>query len=106
MEKFRDSKSKTGKGSFTPNPKFNFTKPNFARTDTKNINLKRISELNSSHQARIYLEKRGIKKLDYFYYCPKFKEWTNQQKKTFDTLRQDSDRIIIPFKDKDGKLFG
>ena len=106
MEKFRDSKSKTGKGSFTPNPKFNFPKPNFARTDTKNINLKRISELNSSHQARIYLEKRGIKKLDYFYYCPKFKEWTNQQKKTFDTLRQDSDRIIIPFKDKDGKLFG
>ena len=26
-------------------------------------------------------------------------------KKTFDTLRQDSDRIIIPFKDKEGKLF-
>ena len=44
--------------------------------------------------------------LDYFYYCPKFKEWTNKQKKTFDTARQDSPRIIIPFKDKQGNLFG
>ena len=68
--------------------------------------LEKISDLNTSHPARVYLEQRGIKDLDYFYYCPKFKEWTNKQKKTFDTLRQDSPRIIIPFKDKEGKLFG
>ena len=70
------------------------------------LNLEKISDLNITHPARVYLEKRGIKDLDYFYYCPKFKEWTNKQKKTFDTLRQDSDRIIIPFKDKQGNLFG
>jgi len=101
MEKFKDGR--TGKGTTVPNPKFNFKAPVFRKND---INLEKISDLNTSHPAREYLEKRGIKDLDYFYYCPKFKAWTNEQKKTFDTLRQDSARIIIPFKDKDGKLFG
>ena len=102
LEKFRDSNSRTGKGSRTPEPKFTFKTPKFV----KRLDLEKISDLNNSHPARIYLEKRGIKKLDYFYYCPKFKDWTNKQKKVFDTLRQDSPRIIIPFKDTDGTLFG
>ncbi len=101
MEKFKEGKS--GKGTTVPNPKLNFSEPKFVKRDT---DLQKISDLNSSHPARIYLEKRGIKDLDYFHYCPKFKAWTNKQKKTFDTLRQDSDRIIIPFKDKQGNLFG
>ena len=101
MEKFKDGR--TGKGTVTPNPKFNFSPPKFSKGD---VNLKKISELNTEHPAREYLEKRGIKDLDYFYYCPKFKAWTNEQKKTFDNCRQDSPRIIIPFRDKDGRLFG
>ena len=106
MDKFRDSNSPTGKGSYTPEPKFNFKKPVFDKTNTKTADLEKISELNTSHPAREYLEQRGIKDLEYFYYCPKFKQWTNSQKKVFDTLRQDSPRIIIPFKDKQGNLFG
>ena len=101
MEKFKDGR--TGKGTTTPNPKFDFKPPKFSKGD---VDLEKISDLNTSHPAREYLEKRGIKALDYFYYCPKFKAWTNQQKKTFDNLRQDSPRIIIPFRDKDGRLFG
>ena len=101
MEKFKEGR--TGKGTSTPNPKFNFSPPKFHGGD---VNLEKISELNTEHPAREYLEKRGIKDLDYFYYCPKFKAWTNEQKKTFDNCRQDSPRIIIPFRDKDGKLFG
>ena len=101
MEKFKEGS--TGKGTATPNPKLIFSKPKFVKKD---IDLEKISELNNSHQARVYLEQRGIKDLDYFYYCPKFKDWTNKRKKTFDTLRQDSPRIIIPFKDKEGNLFG
>jgi len=101
MEKFKEGSG--GKGTFVPNPKFDFKPPVFRKND---INLEKISELNTSHPARKYLEDRGIKDLDYFYYCPKFKAWTNEQKKTFDNLRQDGERIIIPFKDKDGKLFG
>ena len=101
MEKFKEGTS--GKGTTTPTPKFNFSPPKFSKGD---VDLEKISDLNTSHPAREYLEKRGIKDLDYFYYCPKFKAWTNEQKKTFDNCRQDSPRIIIPFRDKDGRLFG
>ena len=101
MEKFKSGK--TGKGTTVPNPKFEFKPPKFVKTDT---GLETISKLNISHPAREYLENRSIKNLDYFYYCPKFKEWTNQQRKIFDNLKQDSPRIIIPFRDKEGNLFG
>jgi hypothetical protein len=95
----------TGKGTQTKNPDFNFKPPVFVKTK-RDVNLESISNLNTSHPARQYLESRKIKELDYFFYCPKFKEWTNSQKKVFDTLRKDSPRIIIPMRDKDGKMFG
>ncbi len=101
MEKFKNGR--TGKGTTIPNPKFEFKEPKFVKRDT---DLQKISDLNISHPARVYLEQRGIKDLGYFYYCPKFKAWTNEKKKVFDNLKQDSERIIIPFKDREGNLFG
>lgn len=96
----------TGKGTNTPNPTFNFQEPRFFKDNENYINLKKISELNTTHPAREYLETRKIKDLDYFYYCPKFKEWTNSQIEIFPNLKQDSPRIIIPLKDTEGKMFG
>jgi hypothetical protein len=96
----------TGKGTQTPNPSFNFQEPKFSSRRKNTENLEKISQLNITHPAREYLESRKIKDLDYFYYCPKFKEWTNSQIKIFDTLRKDSPRIIIPLKDKEGNMFG
>lgn len=108
LERYKDGL--TGKGSQTPDPKFDFKPPIFRKQENSEIvkmpDLDRVSDLNSTHPARVYLEDRKIKELDYFYYCPKFKDWTNKQKKTFDTLRQDSARIIIPLRDKDGTMFG
>ena len=72
------------------------------------IDLEKVSDLNSLHQARAYLLGRGIPedKLHLFYYCPKFKKWTNKQKEVFADTKNDDDRIIIPLIDQDGKLFG
>ena len=94
----------TGKRTQTASPKFDFKKPVFKTSNV--LDLTPISELNTEHPARDYLERRKIEDLNLFYYCPKFKDWTNRQKKTFDTLRQDSARIIIPLRDKDGTMFG
>ena len=102
MERYKEGL--TGKGTTTADPKFDFKQPVFKTS--KVVDLTPISELNKGHPARQYLEQRKIEELDLFYYCPKFKDWTNRQKKTFDTLRQDSARIIIPLKDKDGNMFG
>ena len=51
---------------------------------------------------------RGIQEesLKGFYYCPNFKEWTNKYKKTFDSIKNDEARIIIPLRNSDGTLFG
>lgn len=95
----------TGKNTQTKNPDFNFKKPDFI-VRKNGIDLEKISELNTTHPARVYLEERKIKDLDYFYYCPKFKEWTNSQIQVFPNLKQDSPRIIIPLRDKEGKMFG
>lgn len=101
MERYRDGL--TGKGTQTASPEFDFKKPVFK---SKQVELEKISELNKEHPARKYLEQRKIEDLERFYYVPKFKDWTNRQKKTFDNLRQDSARIIIPLKDQDGNMFG
>jgi len=104
MERYKEGL--TGKGSQTANPDFKFEAPKFYRDPDNKIDLQKISELNITHPAREYLENRKIKNLETFYYCPKFKEWTNSRVKIFDTLRKDSPRIIIPLKDTEGKLFG
>lgn len=103
MERYHEGL--TGKNTQTKNPEFNFTKPEFRKRKT-GIDLEKISELNTTHPARVYLEERKIKQLDYFYYCPKFKEWTNSQVDVFPNLKQDGPRIIIPLRDTDGNMFG
>ena len=79
MEKFKEGR--TGKGTVTPNPKFNFSSPNFHGGD---VNLEKISELNTSHEAREYLEKRGIKDLEYFTIVLSLKLGLMSRKKPFD----------------------
>ena len=102
MERYREGL--TGKNSQTPSPKFDFKKPVFKTK--KKIDLPKISDLNKSHPARLYLENRRIKDLDRFYYAERFKEWTNSLKKTFDDMRGDNPRIIIPMYTVDNELFG
>jgi len=96
MEKFKERN--VGKGSIIPEPEFNFKKPVFK----KKLDLPRASEVKI---AKEYLEKR---KLDpsKFYFAYKFKEWTNTQKQTFDTIGRDESRIIIPMYDEDKILIG
>ena len=96
LEKFKERN--VGKGSIIPEPKFDFKKPVFK----KKLDLPRASEVKI---AKEYLEKR---KLDpsKFYFASKFKEWTNKQKQTFDTIGREECRIVIPMYDTDHDLIG
>jgi len=74
----------------------------------KNIlaDLTPISKLNNSHPAKEYLLNRKLP-IEALYYTEKFQEWTNQVKPdTFQDISQDEGRIIIPFIDGDGTIFG
>ena len=104
MEMYQDGR--TGKGRYVETPKFDFKPPEFKKNIFKD--LVRISDLNISHQARSYLENRRIPqdKFSDFYYCEKFKEWTNSIQQTFDSTSHEEPRIIIPFYDRQGNCFG
>lgn len=86
FEKFKDGK--TGKATIIENPQFNFEKPIFK----KKINLPRASE-NSS--ASGYLTARMIDPSK-FYFAENFKAFVNSHKETFEDVRHDEPRIIIP----------
>ena len=102
MERYKNGS--TGKGSNTPEPKFTFEKPKFKK---KAFDLPSIAELNKEHSARIYLENRKIPQnfLSQLFYCEKFKQWTNEQKETFESTKYDEPRIIIPLINN-GEIFG
>ena len=97
MEKFKEGFA-GGRNFVVEEPKFEFKQPVFR----KKLDLPRASEVKI---AREYLEKR---KLDpsKFYFAHKFKEWTNTQKQTFDTIGRDESRIIIPLHDTEKNLIG
>ena len=65
-----------------------------------------IDNLNNSHPAKEYLLTRQLP-TQALYFTEKFKEWTNSVKpNTFQDITKDEPRIIIPFIDKEGVVFG
>ena len=86
FEKFKDNK--TGRGTVVEEPKFNFEAPQFK----SKLDLPKAS---TNPVAKKYLENRKLNP-DKFYYTDKFKAWSNSHKKTFDDVRYDEPRIIIP----------
>jgi hypothetical protein len=96
LEKFKEGH--TGKNFVVQSPKFEFTKPVFK----KSINLPKAS---TNSFANEYLINRKIDP-DKFYYAEKFMEWTNTQKQTFDTIKKDESRIVIPMHDESKNLIG
>ena len=96
LEKFKEGH--TGRGFVVEAPKLEFSKPVFK----KKLDLPKASEVPA---AKEYLEKRKLNP-EKFYFADKFKQWTNSQKQTFDTIGRDESRIIIPMYDRDNNLIG
>ena len=78
----------TGRGSIVEEPKFKFEPPKFK----PKLDLP-TADANSA--AKHYLERRKLDPTK-FYYTDRFKHWTNTLKQTFDDVRYDEPRIIIP----------
>lgn len=100
MERYR--KGTTGKGSYVPKPKFK--KPVFKKTGI----LKSIDDLNNEHTAKSYLIERQIPRQFHkeIFFTERFCTWVNEQKPSFKKGEKDHPRIILPFRDQDGKWFG
>ena len=87
MEKFKEGHS-GGRNFVVEEPKFTFEPPKFK----PKLDLPKASE---NPAAKKYLENRKLN-ADKFYYTDKFKAWSNSQKQTFDSVKYDEPRIIIP----------
>ena len=101
LEKFRDSnKSKPRKAVVE---RVVSKKPVF-KVDIVS-SLTPIEQLNNLHPAREYLLNRRLP-VDQLYWTDRFQEWVNSVKPgTFESTQEEG-RIIIPFRDKEGKPFG
>ena len=89
MEKFKDGFAGVKGGSAIEKPaQLKFEEPKFRQK----LDLPKASE---NLDAKKYLEDRKLNP-DKFYYTDKFKAWSNSQKQTFDSVKYDEPRIIIP----------
>jgi len=91
FEKFKEGH--TGRNFTTEEPKFEFKAPVFVkREQPEELSIPKAS---TNPVANEYLIKRKLNP-DKFYYAKKFKEWTNSLVHTFDSIKYDEPRIIIP----------
>lgn len=103
MEKFKDSKPR--QIDMRKVNRIVSVTPVFAKQDILQ-DLTLLDNLNNSHPAKEYILNRKLPTAA-LYYTEKFMEWTNSVKpNTFQDITQDEGRIIIPFKDKEGNVFG
>lgn len=102
LEKFTDGKKK--KIDMRKVKRVISSTPTFKKDITSN--LTKIEDLNITHPAREYLTNRQLP-ITALYYTEKFKEWVNTTKPdTFPDVKEDEGRIIIPFRTKEGDVFG
>ena len=91
FEKFKEGH--TGRNFTAEEPKFEFKAPVFIkREQSEELSIPKAS---TNPVAKEYLIKRKLNP-DKFYYAEKFKEWTNSLVHTFDSIKYDEPRIIIP----------
>ena len=70
--------------------------------------LKKVSQLDWDHPVKQYILQRKIPNRYHakLFYCPRFHQWTNTMVPGKFKEVRDEPRIIIPFIDKKGKMFG
>jgi transcription elongation factor Elf1 len=83
-------------------------KPQYLKSGSPLSKLKKISQLSWDHPAKIYVLNRKIPNTAHtkLFYCSKFASWTNSMIPKKLDLKQDTPRLVIPFIDEHGKIFG
>ncbi len=84
------------------------SKPKFKTKESPLHRIKKISSMKDSHPAKQYITKRQIPTDKHYllYYAPKFNSWVNSVVKDKLSSDYDEPRLITPFIDEHGNLFG
>lgn len=127
-DKFLSKKDADNKLSFSYKPKdivsanlgtkiiFQKNKANAVEAEERVVdpilaNLRKMSDMPDTHSAKKYLIDRQlpINTYDRLYYAPKFKAWINsiiENKFSEQALKHDEPRLVLPFLDYNGEMFG
>lgn len=84
-------------------------RPKFMKGDSPLKRLKKVSQLDHDHYVKQYVQKRQIPSKYHYklFYAPKFKRWVNTIiPNKFADESNDEPRLIIPFIDRDGNMYG
>ena len=105
----RMSTTQKAKNSTTQKTKNDTTQSPINRTtEPPKIDLPKLSDLPDDHPAVSYAKDRQLptKYLHDLYYAEKFKKWSNSiVPDAFANTDYDDDRIVIPFRDEQGRFF-
>ena len=82
--------------------------PNFRKNKSPLLQIKKVSQLNITHPVKKYVEKRAIPSSSHYklYYASKFNAWVNSILPGKLNDQKDEPRLVLPFIDKSGNLFG
>ena len=83
--------------------------PEFKKKGSPLLKIKKVSSLDISHLAKKYIQERRIPASVHYklYYASRFNEWVNSIiPDKLPKLEKDSPRLVMPFIDKNGNLFG
>jgi hypothetical protein len=82
--------------------------PQFKKSNSPLLRIKKISQLDHDHPAKQYVVDRKIPTSEHYklYYTSKFNSWVNTILPNKLSSDMDEPRLVLPFIDKDGMLFG
>jgi hypothetical protein len=82
--------------------------PNFRKNKSPLLKLKKISSLSPTHFAKTYIENRKIPTKQHYrlYYAKNFNAWVNTIIPNKLDEKYDEPRLVTPFIDESGNLFG
>ena len=82
--------------------------PKYKKKGSPLLSIKKVSSLPANHPVRAYVNKRMIPVRQHFrlYYAPKFETWTNSLLPEKLPEKKVKPRLILPFIDKKGNVFG
>jgi len=91
-----------------PLDKLKMKAPNFRKNNSPLLKLKKISSLSPNHYAKKYIEQRKIPTHQHYrlYFAENFNAWVNTIIPKKLDERYDEPRLVTPFIDKSGNLFG
>ena len=93
----------------SPLDKLTHKVPTFKKRGSPLLSIRKISQLRDDHPAKTYIKKRLIPNNKHYklYYAPKFNDWVNSIiPDKLPTVGKDAPRLILPFIDKKGNMFG